>query len=46
MNIDEPIIQRKLAEMYDYKMATNVQLDAVNKQIAYLNQISEKLKKL
>lgn len=46
MNIDEPIIQRKLAEMYDFKMETNVQLEAVNKQIEYLNQISEKLNKL
>ncbi|NOZ45168.1 MAG: hypothetical protein GXO79_00140 [Chlorobi bacterium] len=41
--IDEPIVQRKLAEMYDNKMETNIQLTVVEEQIKQLEQIKKKL---
>lgn len=43
--IDEPIIKRKLAEMYDDKMNTQFQLSIVEKQIEELLQLRNKLEK-
>lgn len=41
--IDEPIVQRKLAEMYDEKMRDNFQLDILNDQIKQLEKLKQKL---
>lgn len=43
--IDEPIAKRKLAEMFDEKMQSNLQLNIIEKQIAELNKKREELKK-
>lgn len=43
-NIDEPIVQRKLGEMYDEKMQTNVQKRIIEEQINQLKKIKDKLK--
>jgi len=43
--IDEPIAKRKLAEMYDDKMQSNLQLNIIEKQIADLNKKREELRK-
>ncbi len=39
---DEPIIQRKLAEMYDYKTKENFQIDIINEQIEKLQELKRK----
>lgn len=39
--VDEPIVQRKLSEMYDKKMAESLEIELIDRQISYL----EKLKK-
>lgn len=41
--IDEPIVQRKLAEMYDEKMEANFQIAIVNEQIQKLEELRNKL---
>lgn len=41
--IDEPIVQRKLAEMYDDKMQTNFQVAVIDEQIKKLNDLRNKL---
>jgi predicted ATP-binding protein involved in virulence len=43
--IDEPIVKRKLAEMFDKKMQTNLELNIIEKQIEELNKKREELKK-
>lgn len=43
--IDEPILQRKLAEMYDEKMQTKLEVQVIDKQIMHLEQLRKKLKK-
>jgi len=43
--IDEPIAKRKLAEMFDEKMQSNLELNIIEKQIAELNKKREDLKK-
>jgi predicted ATP-binding protein involved in virulence len=43
--IDEPIVQRKLAEMYDNKMEANFQLTIVNDQLKKLEDLKKKLEK-
>lgn len=43
--IDEPILQRKLAEMYDDKMETKLEVQVIDKQIKYLELLKKKLKK-
>ncbi len=43
--IDEPIVQQKLAEMYDDKMETNFQLTIVNDQIKRLEEIKKRLER-
>ncbi len=41
-NIDEPIIQRKLSEMYDEKMKKEITKDLISSQIEYLqNQLKK-----
>lgn len=42
--IDEPIIQRKLAEMYDDKINEKFQLSIVNEQIEKLQNLKKRLK--
>lgn len=42
--IDEPIIQRKLAEMYDDKMQQNFQLEVIDDQIRKLNELKLRIK--
>ena len=44
-SIDEPIVQRKLSEMFDEKMQTQVQLKLIDEQIGALQVRREKLKK-
>ena len=41
--IDEPIIQRKLAEMYDDKMKESFQLGIINEQIRVLEKLKENI---
>ena len=41
--IDEPIVQRKLAEMFDEKTKKNVQIDILDQQIAKLESLRQKL---
>lgn len=41
--IDEPILQRKLSEMYDEKMGTKLKMEIIDKQIEYLEKLKEKL---
>jgi predicted ATP-binding protein involved in virulence len=41
--IDEPIVKRKLAEMYDRKMTSDLELSIVERQITELQKIKEKL---
>lgn len=41
--IDEPIIQRKLAEMYDEKMNKNFQLEVINEQIKKLEELKSRI---
>jgi len=43
--IDEPIIQRKLAEMYDDKMSENVALSIIERQIKELQVLKKNLEK-
>lgn len=43
--IDEPIIQRKLSEMYDEKMHTEVRLSLIDKQINELEKLKIQIKK-
>ncbi|MGN7986065.1 AAA family ATPase [Pedobacter sp. 22226] len=43
--IDEPIAKRKLAEMYDEKMNSNLQLSVIDQQIKELNQKRNQLTK-
>jgi predicted ATP-binding protein involved in virulence len=42
-NIDEPIVKRKLAEMYDRKMEGSLELSIVNRQIEELQKLRNKL---
>jgi len=42
--IDEPIVQRKLAEMYDVKMKTDFQKEIIDTQIQKLNDLKKKIK--
>lgn len=42
--IDEPIVQRKLAEMYDDKMAAELQVKVIDAQIAKLQMQRNKIK--
>jgi hypothetical protein len=42
--IDEPIVQQKLAEMYDDKMSSDIQVEILNKQIKKLEEQKNKLK--
>ncbi len=41
--IDEPIVQQKLAEMFDEKMHTELQIDLITQQIEELNRKKNKL---
>lgn len=41
--IDEPIIQRKLAEMYDEKANENFQLEIINEQIEKLEDLKKRI---
>lgn len=41
--IDEPIIQRKLAEMYDDKIQDNFQTDIIDEQIRKLQELRKRL---
>lgn len=41
--IDEPIIQRKLAEMFDEKMNDNFQIEVINEQIKKLEELKKKI---
>jgi predicted ATP-binding protein involved in virulence len=41
--IDEPIIQRKLAEMYDEKTNENFQLEVINEQIKKLEELKKRI---
>ncbi|MCF0055345.1 ATP-binding cassette domain-containing protein [Dyadobacter sp. CY356] len=41
--IDEPIVQRKLAEMFDDKMQVNFQLNVIDEQINRLEELRKKL---
>jgi len=41
--IDEPILQRKLGEMYDEKMGKKLKMEIIDKQIEYLEKLKEKL---
>lgn len=41
--IDEPIIQRKLAEMYDDKINENFQLEVINEQIKKLEELKKRI---
>ncbi|MRX46562.1 AAA family ATPase [Pedobacter puniceum] len=41
--IDEPIIQRKLAEMYDDKTNENFQLEVLNEQIKKLEELKKRI---
>lgn len=41
--IDEPIIQRKLAEMYDDKTKENFQVEVIDEQIKKLQELRQKL---
>jgi ABC-type oligopeptide transport system ATPase subunit len=41
--IDEPIVQRKLAEMYDEKMNGNIRISVIDKQIKELNELKNKI---
>jgi energy-coupling factor transporter ATP-binding protein EcfA2 len=41
--IDEPIIQRKLAEMFDEKMNGNFQIEVINYQIEKLNELKKRI---
>ena len=43
--IDEPIIQRKLAEMYDEKTHKNFQLEVINEQIKKLEELKNRIQK-
>ncbi|WP_041258023.1 hypothetical protein [Fibrella aestuarina] len=43
--IDEPIVQRKLAEMYDDKMETNIQISLIEEQIEKLLILKNKITK-
>jgi GTPase SAR1 family protein len=43
--IDEPIVRRKLAEMYDEKMQGNFELEVIDRQIEELQQLRKKLDK-
>ncbi|KEO72223.1 ATP-binding protein [Anditalea andensis] len=43
--IDEPIIQRKLAEMYDDKTKDNFQADVIDEQIKKLQELRKRLGK-
>src|SRR5690606_27046650 len=42
--VDEPVVQQKLAEMFDEKMHTELQIDLINQQIEELNQKKNKLR--
>ena len=41
--IDEPIVRRKLAEMYDVKMSDNLEVSLIDKQLIELNERKSKL---
>ena len=41
--IDEPIVRRKLAEMYDVKMSDNLEVSLIDKQLMELNERKLKL---
>ncbi len=41
--IDEPIIQRKLAEMFDEKMTDNLEIDIINEQIKKLEELKKRI---
>jgi len=41
--IDEPIVQRKLAEMYDEKTNENFQLEVINEQIKKLEELKKRI---
>lgn len=43
--IDEPIVQRKLAEMFDVKMHANVRLDVIDKQISDLQNLKKQIQR-
>lgn len=43
--IDEPIVQRKLSEMYDEKMESDFQINVVEEQIKKLQELRNKLTK-
>ncbi|MBC6606940.1 hypothetical protein H8B13_08935 [Hymenobacter sp. BT188] len=43
--IDEPIVQTKLAEMYDEKMTDNLQVSVIDDQIRKLQELRNKLDK-
>lgn len=43
--IDEPIVQRKLAEMYDSKMEDIIQLSVIDKQIKDLENLKKQIQK-
>ena len=41
--IDEPIVQRKLAEMFDEKMNDNIRISVIDKQIKELNALKTQI---
>ncbi|MFZ0595853.1 MAG: AAA family ATPase, partial [Flavobacterium sp.] len=43
--IDEPIVQRKLAEMYDSKMEDTIQISVIEKQIKDLENLKRQIQK-
>lgn len=43
--IDEPIVQRKLAEMFDAKMHANIRLDVIDKQISDLQNLKKQIQR-
>lgn len=43
--IDEPIVQRKLAEMYDSKMEDIIQISVIEKQIKDLENLKKRIQK-
>lgn len=43
-NVDEPIIQKKLSEMYDEKMKTKISRELLENQISYLQEQLKKYK--
>ncbi|WP_394773211.1 AAA family ATPase [Flavobacterium sp.] len=43
--IDEPIVQRKLAEMYDHKMNSSLRINVIEKQIKDLEELKKQIEK-